>query len=122
LVALLAGYPLRLPPEAIQNLGLVLTLEAWDERHEVRRQARDLAVLRATGTGGVAIDRLASRQRDEAESRLAMDVAARILTKRGLGGSEREFVAEVKRRTAAIRRGVVSTTVDDRSRRSCPNG
>ena len=104
LVALLAGYPLRLPPAAIAALGLVLVLDTWSEAGEVRRVARELSALRATESGGIAITELSGRGRTETESELDRDAAGEHVMERQEGGRVAAVAAEVAVRAATLRR------------------
>jgi hypothetical protein len=101
LIASPAGYPLRLPPADIAALGMVLTLDAWEEAGRVRRVARELAALRATPAGGVEVATLARRGRAAAASEL--DLAAAAAAWAGGAPRGRALGAEVNARAAILR-------------------
>ena len=63
-VQTLAGYPLRVPADAIAAIDLVVVLDAWKEGETVRREVAMVAALALTPDGkGLHVERLVERTR-----------------------------------------------------------
>lgn len=96
LVGSLAGYPLRIPPEEIAAVDLVILLDAWEEHGVIRREITEIAALAAVpGRNGVRVDRLLRR---DVQVEVPADVP--LLERVGLSGGA--LVREAAERGALL--------------------
>ena len=104
-VALLAGYPLRVPPAEIAAVDLVVVLDAWWEGEAVRREVGGVVALERAGAadGLVVTDLVAGGGRGKS-ALLDINQIARIVV--GLGGGKEDpasVVDEVRQRAVSLR-------------------
>jgi energy-coupling factor transporter ATP-binding protein EcfA2 len=100
-VQTLTGYPLRLRPEEIAAIDLVVVLDARIDGATVRRQLRTVAALSPTGGGGLNVDVLAEVARGSS-SRLDIPRSVSVLRRLTGRGSNERLARELAERAADL--------------------
>jgi energy-coupling factor transporter ATP-binding protein EcfA2 len=102
LVRSLAGYPLRVPVEAIAALGLVVHLDAWLAGDAVRREVASVTGLVATPGRGLTLLPFVARSGRGTRSVVDLRAAAMVAAPLGWTGDEAALRREVGERAAAL--------------------